>query len=77
VGVPHCGDPAGPAPCQCCLQDGEGVLFGEDIPCCDGGTCDLTGPPSQCVCGCIPLGNFCGPQVLPCCAGACVDNVCQ
>jgi hypothetical protein len=78
VGVPTCGEPGGPWPCQCCLQPGEGV-FGAPggIPCCEGGVCELTGPPSSCVCGCIPGGNVCAFQSLPCCTGNCIDGLCQ
>lgn len=79
VGVPHCGEPGGPWPCQCCLEPGEGLLEAPGgVPCCDGGVCQLTGPPSTCVCGCIPPGLLCQFQQLPCCAGSCsARGICE
>ena len=79
VGVTHCGDAAGPWPCQCCLAFGESLLDAPGgIPCCDGGTCELTGPPLQCACGCIPLGHVCAFQSLPCCNGSCgASGICE
>jgi len=64
-GCNSCGSPDGAWPCTCCIPPGGGIFvpFPVEFPCCDGGTCTMAGPPSQCVCAPFhcPIFPICPP----------------
>jgi len=79
VGV-ECGPPLEEWACRCCLAPGTSIFVPGPvvIPCCQDGLCQMTGPPTQCACGCLPGGTLCASgQTLPCCAGTCTGGICQ